>query len=376
MKCARCKNEDSDLFFELNGKAYCRKCIEFKRIEISFDPMHYSFQTQNLSAKYNLAFELSLQQSRISNRLVENFKNSKNSYVWACTGSGKTEICYKVIQYALNSGNRVCFCIPRTELVKELYNRIRNDFSNIDIGLVYGGHNENSDSQFVICTMHQLYRFVDTGFNLMIADEVDAFPYYNNEVLAQIFESCCRGTFIKLSATFVKEDIINGELLVMNKRYHNYLLPVPHVLMMPKIIQRYICLLTLLITHKQYIVFAATIEEVLELTNFLKKYVKVKSISSKTQHKDEVLNALRNKEIKAIVSTTLLERGITIEDIQVMVMNASHINFDSRTLIQISGRVGRKINHPTGYVLFLTNQLSDGIKGCIKTIKFLNKQDA
>lgn len=376
MYCPRCNNDDPQLFFQLNGETFCRKCIEFKRINVDSIINNRSYKAKGLSAQYSLAFELSPKQSAISNQLVENFKSGINSYVWACTGSGKTEICYKVIQYALNTKKRVCFCIPRTELVKELYSRIRTDFKNIDIGLVYGGFNEDEDAQFVICTMHQLYRYVGTGFDLMIADEVDAFPYYNNQVLNEIFEKCCKGTFIKLSATFVKEDIVNGELLVMNKRYHNHLLPVPITIMIPKIIQKYLCLLILHSTKKQFIVYCATIQEVLELTNFLSKHILVKGISSKTEHKDEVLESLRNGKVKAVVSTTLLERGITIEDIQVMVVNASHINFDSRTLIQIAGRVGRKENHPTGLVLFLTNQLSDGIKGCINTIRYLNNQNA
>lgn len=74
-----------------------------------------------------------------------------------------------------------------------------------------------------------------------------------------------------------------------------------------------------------------------------------------------------------IVSTTLLERGITIEDVQVIVYHGEHDLFDRRTLIQIAGRVGRKISHPQGHVYILSNEHTSSIRQCIHTIKDLNQ---
>ena len=102
----------------------------------------------------------------------------------------------------MNQGHRVCYCVPRKELVIELYQRLKEAFCNVTIGLLYGGHIENVDSNFIVCTMHQLYRFENQiGFQLMIADEVDAFPYYGNDVLNEMFNRCCVGRYVKLSAT-------------------------------------------------------------------------------------------------------------------------------------------------------------------------------
>ena len=47
--------------------------------------------------------------------------------------------------------------------------------------------------------------------------------------------------------------------------------------------------------------------------------------------------------------------------------------YDSQTLIQISGRVGRKIDAPEGEVIFLVNKETEAIKDAISTIKRKNK---
>ena len=92
-------------------------------------------------------------------------------------------------------------------------------------------------------------------------------------------------------------------------------------------------------------------------------------------HKNNENNVQLFKEGKldVIVSTTLLERGITIEDVQVIVYFGQHAIYDERTLIQMAGRVGRKPQHPTGKVYILTSERTKGISECIHNIKELNQ---
>ena len=54
-----------------------------------------------------------------------------------------------------------------------------------------------------------------------------------------------------------------------------------------------------------------------------------------------ILDCFRNKELSALVCTTLLERGITIPSVQVVVFKGDHSVFTTASLIQIFGRVGR-----------------------------------
>ena len=50
------------------------------------------------------------------------------------------------------------------------------------------------------------------------------------------------------------------------------------------------------------------------------------------------------KPVTKLRSTSVLERGVTIKNLQVIVFNAEHELYDEKSLIQISGRVGRKID--------------------------------
>ena len=59
------------------------------------------------------------------------------------------------------------------------------------------------------------------------------------------------------------------------------------------------------------------------------------------------------KKLPGLLTTTILERGITIPNVQVAVVGAEQQIFNKGALIQIGGRVGRSSEHPDGdFVLF------------------------
>lgn len=377
MECPRCHSQDVKYFYKVNGRFYCRRCIQFSRVFIDdFKSLKLS-KISRKDVSYHLSFELSKRQKNISAALKQNYVNKKNSLVLAVCGSGKTEIVFELIAYVLNLGERVCFCTPRKELCKELYARFMEHFSSLDVSLIYGGHIENLDSQFIICTTHQLYRFEKTGFHLIVLDEADAFPFYNNDVLEKIFDHCVRGQYVKLSATIEKSDKKNEELLIMNRRYHDHDLPVPYKRILPEILQKcYLCYFTWKMKKKgkKVLVFVPLIDEVMKVTTFLRAcHLKVEGVHSKCSHNDQKIEALKNGQLDVIVTTTLLERGITIEDIQVIVYHCEHHVFDARTLIQIAGRVGRKMNAYDGDVCFLSSCCTKEMNKCIYTIQRLNR---
>lgn len=377
MECPRCHNTNVNKFYKINNRYYCRNCIRFSRVYIDeYASLHLSKQISH-NVYYRLPFELSSMQKKISETLKVNYIHHKNSIVLAVCGSGKTEIVFDTIAYALSQGDKVCFCTPRKEICKELYQRFIEHFQYLDISLIYGGHLEKLDSQFIICTTHQLYRFEKAGFHLIIIDEVDAFPFYKNEVLQEIFNRCIKGNYIKMSATVDNNDIQEEELLIMNRRYHNKDLPVPYKRIMPFSFQKYYLvyfLRRMKKSNKKTLVFVPVIKEVIELVMFLRKFrFKVEGIHSKTLNSEKIIQQLKDNQLDVIVCTTILERGITIKDIQVIVYHCEHHVFDSRTLIQIAGRVGRKPEAYEGYVCFLSSYSTKEMNKCIYSIKRLNE---
>lgn len=377
MKCPRCQNENVDRFYKIHNQYYCRYCICFSRVFIDEKRIVSLKKRNNDYVNYDLPFAMSTMQKRISKTLKHNYIEHKNSLVLAVCGSGKTEIVFETIMYALNQGERVCFCTPRKELCKELYERFQNHFFHLSVSLIYGGHIEDLNKQFIICTTHQLYRFEKTGFHLIILDEADAFPFYKNDLLEKIFLNCVKGNYIKMSATINEEEIENEELLIMNRRYHFHDLPIPYQRIIPDFLQKYYLLYFLFKmkrNKKRVLIYVPSIAMVDSLTLFLKKYhFVVEGIHSKTKDSMMILKKIREGRIDAIVCTTILERGITIRDIQVIVLHAQHHVFDSRTLIQIAGRVGRKADAFDGDVCFLVSNKSKEVDKCISFIKKRNR---
>ena len=83
--------------------------------------------------------------------------------------------------------------------------------------------------------------------------------------------------------------------------------------------------------------------------------------------KEKVLK-LRHEEVPGLLTTTILERGITIKNVQVAVIGAESTIFNSSALIQIAGRVGRNADFSGGDVVFFIMALR--LKWMMRVLKF------
>ena len=95
---------------------------------------------------------------------------------------GKTEICFESICGYLAQGKKVGFAISRRQVVLEIANRLRIAFPELSVCEVAQGYTQVTDADLIVCTTHQLYRY-PYAFDLLILDELDAFPFVGNEVL-------------------------------------------------------------------------------------------------------------------------------------------------------------------------------------------------
>ncbi|WP_370567499.1 hypothetical protein [Desemzia sp. RIT 804] len=71
--------------------------------------------------------------------------------------------------------------------------------------------------------------------------------------------------------------------------------------------------------------------------------------------------------------TTILERGVTFKDIDVLVLGAEDRTFTEAALVQIAGRAGRHKDYPKGEVLFFHYGQSKEMKQAQKQIRQMNK---
>ena len=198
--CPICSNADKDYFFYLNGKVCCRKCINFiggkadKKYVIN--PGYFS-----------LNYPLTRLQRDASDFILKNILARRDCAINAVCGAGKTEIVYDCLKYCLNNNLKVGIAIPRKDVVIELQQRLTRDF-NVNVVAVYGGDNSTLEGDIVIFTTHQAFRYIGY-FDVLIIDEVDAFPYKDNEQLKKIVKKCSKN-FIYLSAT-MPQYIVNDK---------------------------------------------------------------------------------------------------------------------------------------------------------------------
>ena len=374
------------------GAYYCRSCLILGRVRS--DEELYYFPQEEFPKANVLKWQGKLTefQAKVSQGLVEAVTKRKDSLVHAVTGAGKTEMIYQVVAQVINQGGAVCLASPRIDVCLELYRRLKVDFT-CDISLLHGESEAYSRSPLVIATTHQLLKFYQ-AFDLLIVDEVDAFPYVDNPMLYHAVHQAVKveGTKIFLTATSTDEldkKVAKGELtrLSLPRRFHGNPLIVPQKIWLADF-QKYLGQKKLVPKLRQFIqkqrktsfpllIFASEIKRGQELAEILQSTFpneKVGFVASTTENRLEIVEKFRQKEITILVTTTILERGVTFPCVDVFVVEANHRLFSRSALVQIAGRVGRSMDRPTGELIFFHDGTTMAIEKAIKEIQEMNQE--
>ena len=312
---------------------------------------------------------------------MENYKKGIDSLVYAVCGSGKTEISLKLIQYALSCGEKVAFALPRRDVAIEIYNRLKDIFTKNRVICLYGGHTKDKTGDLIVLTTHQLYRYKNY-FHLIILDEIDAFPFKDDPILNNMFYQSLCGHYVMMSATPSDEviEFFKGnkkDILMLTTRFHRHPLPVPkiiktnylfQILFVIKLIKKYIK------ENKQVFLFTPTIEKCENIYRILSIFIKGGNcVHSKRENRKEIIDNFRKKNYEYLVTTSVLERGVTVRNLQVIIMQTDHKIYEKGTLIQIAGRVGRKKDAPEGDVIYLAKKVTPEMIKSINEINTLNE---
>lgn len=392
-QCFRCGSMIDQKLWKLSEEVlYCRACIQLGRIRS--DQRLYTIAQQDFEGQEVLNWKgtLTSYQQEVSDGLIQAVKEKRNALVHAVTGAGKTEMMYQVVANAIKDGKAVCIATPRIDVCIELYGRMKGDFS-CPISLLHGESEPYFRTPLVIATTHQLLNFYQ-AFDLLIIDEVDAFPYVDNPMLYKATQNAIKkeGNTLFLTATSTdeldkkvkKKEIIRYSL---PRRFHGNLLVVPEIKWVPKIREKIekgripYELLKLIKkqrqTHYPLLIFVSEIELGQQFTENLKKYFPKETVgfvSSQTTDRLRMVEEFRNRALTILVSTTILERGVTFPFVDVFVLESNHKLFTKSALVQISGRVGRSKERPTGKLLFLSEGITRKMKKAIMEIKKMNQE--
>ncbi|WP_197969824.1 DEAD/DEAH box helicase [Mesobacillus harenae] len=361
--CARCKESCT----------YCRQCLMMGRVSSCTPLISWTGpepEAQPAERILNWAGSLSKGQKEASSRVVEAVETDSELLVWAVCGAGKTEVLFAGIAAALAEGKRVCVATPRTDVVLELTPRFKAVFPHTTIASLYGGSEDRQKhAQLTIATTHQLLRFYQ-AFDFMVVDEVDAFPYSVDAALQYAVKQARKqgSALVFLTATpnqkWQQECLSKKRAFVtIPARYHRFPLPVPVFVWCgnwQKHLQKNKLPSNVLnwIKHRinsgnQALVFVPQIEQMEKLLPLLQTlHPDILSVHAEDPYRKEKVQKMRNKEVPILLTTTILERGVTFPNIDVAVLGAEDRIFAESALVQIAGRAGRSKNFPSGDVTF------------------------
>ncbi|WP_198141151.1 DEAD/DEAH box helicase [Companilactobacillus ginsenosidimutans] len=330
-------------------------------------------------------------QQKIALEVIQSYQNKCDHLVWSVTGAGKTEITFPLLERIISNNQRVAICSPRIDVCIELYPRIQAAFNNASVGLFHGKSDiQYYPTQIMISTVHQLVKF-HKAFDVIIVDEVDSYPLAGNEMLEGSIAKAKKvsGSIVYLSATPPAElldEVSNGKINIskLYRRFHNHPLPEPicHCLLKPTtyfgINPRLRIKMSKLVNSQQrFIVFFPRIPDMLYFEKIIKKFfpkLKLVSVSSKDSKRIEKVQQFRDEQADVILTTTILERGVTFHNITVLVLDADADEFSKTALIQIAGRAGRSQDSPNDEVHLYYQFYNKKIKSACSEIKQVNRQ--
>lgn len=377
MICKRCGNKDPRYFYYGSKGYYCRKCVSFKRMLLEDDLNTFDYNVSQDSYEHNFDYPLTVYQQEISDKCAFNIQ-FKDVLLKAVCGAGKTEIVVESISNYLKRGLKVCYAIARREVVIDLYQRFKTIFNNADVAALYGGHHEKTYGDLIICTTHQLFRYYQI-FDLLILDEVDAFPLSGNKELMHIALNSCRGHIIFSTATtndFLNNILKERDYVELNLFVRPSLKPliVPSVKYNFRIILIFELYIYLKKMKNQCIIFVSSKQLCLLLYRLFKKLINCTYVYSDLEDRDKNIMDFKDKKYQFIFATTVLERGITIKDVFVVVLIFNKQVFDKSSLVQMLGRVGRNFNNPYGEAYIFSSVFDKEIALAIDDIKEANRK--
>ncbi|AOV08520.1 DEAD/DEAH box helicase [Sporosarcina ureilytica] len=397
--CRRCENEEQSRFTTFHCAkcdgpcAYCRQCLKMGRVSVCTELITWTGEDLVFANEHQMAWQGNLTplQKKASAELIESNRQKKSHLIYAVCGAGKTEILFEPIYELLKEGKRVCLAAPRVDVILELEPRLKAAFPKTPIDALYGGAKPSLEpAQLILATTHQLYRFQE-AFDVVFVDEADAFPYTADETLKRAVKKAAKqdAPIHFVTATPSKQLIAqatqHAAISSIPRRFHGHPLPVPRYeslwnykqkiekgILPPKLVN---WIRKRLEREQPFLIFFHHIELMEKaLPIFQTVDERIQSVHAAHENRKAHVLALRNNKVPGLLTTTILERGITIPNVQVAVVGAEQQIFTKGALVQIGGRVGRAVTYPDGDFVLFHHGISNAMDDARQEILNLNKK--
>lgn len=389
--CCRCQTAIQSDWQLASGYYYCSACLGLGRVS-QMDDLVYLPEQNNFPTGSALTWsgELTATQKQVSTAILKQFQTQPNvQLLWAVTGAGKTEMTFPLIDAYLAQRGRVGLVSPRIDVCNELAPRLATAFAHTSQGLLHGQqHEPYRYPQLVIATTHQMLRFRE-AFDLLIVDEVDAFPYAHNLMLQKALARAVKRTGRQLYLSATPPVILRRtaekqqSLHYLPRRFHGRPLPLPQLMIgrvfkqgglgwqVRQIFQQ------LLPKKRRILVFVPQAQSLAIYEEHFRNCfpeIKTQTVHAKDRERIEKVAAFRAGDGQVLFTTTILERGVTLAHVDIVVLNANHPNFTLVSLVQIAGRADRAVDGPNGQVFFCSEYVSFNMIKARQQIQQLNQK--
>lgn len=360
-------------------------------------PLLLDHDEDQLDEKWSIQFTTA--QANAAKKLIEYTEEQKAREVllWAACGAGKTEVSFPLIARYLAQKKKVLFTAPRQDVAHDVHPRLLKNFPKVSIKLMSGAVvQEFKESALTVSTTHQTLKFY-RYFDLIIFDEVDAYPYSGSAVLNHGLKTALSesGQIVYLTATPSDELIKKASsgqcpIIRLPIRHHGHHLPLPQWVKIPlkvdnplkteptlsgNVTESLDTILREVMLKGPLLVFVPLVAMVTEWIKILQKMFPLKTVDGSWSYdpkRREKVNSFQEQKYDIFLTTSILERGITVPGVQVVVLYADHQIYDVRSLVQMAGRTGRTIDSPTGTVIFLASSETKSMKDARKWIQEQN----
>ncbi|HEY8528055.1 MAG TPA: helicase-related protein, partial [Paenibacillaceae bacterium] len=326
------------------------------------------------------------------------FETDRRFLLWAVTGAGKTEMIFPLLDAVLSAGGRALVATPRRDVVLELAPRLARAFGEDILSVRYGGSpGRKRIAPLTLATTHQLLRYQE-AFDLVLIDELDAFPFHGDPMLQFAADKARRpdGVTVLLTATpphTLQRDVRRGQLPCARVpvRYHGFPLPEPRRLRLPELSRmlrtgrlpaRLVrALRRSVAAGSSVFVFVPYVRQAEAFAELLRRHAselgleagQIAGTSSRDADRGSKVQAFRNREVRLLVATTILERGVTVPRSDVFILDADNAMFDETALVQMAGRAGRSAEAPDGRVMFAGRHMTSAQRRAIRHIRGMNR---
>ena len=101
------------------------------------------------------------------------------------------------------------------------------------------------------------------------------------------------------------------------------------------------------LTANRCIIFVSAKRKCEQLYKIASRFFSCTYVYSDLKQRKENIAAFREKKYRFLISTTVMERGITIPEVSVIILHYDGV-FDEGNLVQMLGRVGRGVGYEEG----------------------------